>query len=1091
MKDTLLRWLLPVLLLFVAAGSMANVPVQEYDSVRRSVSQCREDSGKVAILLKMFRQYKDVDYARASFYSRWMYDAFKDVPQIKLRRIVHFSRGEALLNEEKYDSAIVYYSKAMAFSDELGKAQCYYRMGKANDRLGKQELALNQLQTANTYFREVKSYKNIHGTYDLMIAIHARKGEYDAAIRLVKKKLDLDRTRNSAIKEMEDHVSMASLYGQQNKFDFAFEHLSQALDIAEETKSGFAEIYLSIGKLFLQKKNRTIARMYFNKSLEQFTTREPDDVLAETYNNLGKIHLEEGHLVEALQEINRALMLAKKNGYRHHLADAYHLMGQCEEKAGHRELALNNLLLCVETGCNVCSRLAFFDVMVEIADLYKLQGNRSQSEHWYATSLLLAENFNAKREISVATQRLGSWYVSQGNFSMAERYFQQSVVAARASKQPATMKEIADVLSVFYAAQGDFKQAYRFEKWSNELGNRISELDGKANMAALEMNFEFEHLRKANEARQLRSREEIRQQKQYRNFLLIILVLLAALAAVMYSSYRKKKRDNRLLLEQKQQIEEKNRAILNQMAEINEQKDEIERISNKLHEADVMKLRFFSNISHEIRTPLTLILHPLKQLLQSFSGDEKQKHQLKLVYENTVRLQELTNQILELQKLDSGKLELNLVREEVVEHLRGVVALFEGLGNDRRCRMLFRAQHTAVSCAFDRDKLTKMLSNLLSNAFKYNKVGGDVSIFLTFGENDMTVVVEDQGIGIPEEMMRVVFDRYVQVDGTNPTYEGTGIGLAYVKELTDLMKGKIELSSEVGVGTRIAVCIPVGPVQVLKEEALQLEIKPNAMTKLRDLPSAEREDEFVQTILIVEDNADLCAMIAGIFDDTCQVVYALNGKEGLDKAIQFIPDVIVSDVMMPLMDGLELCAALKKHELTCHIPVLLLTAKDSHEHHLLGYQSGADDYMVKPFDSDILKLKIQNMLETREAMKRQFSLDNQSEKLLSPYNQLDRDFLNKCLSLVQEHLDDPDFSVDVLSEKTALGKRSLFRKMKALTNLSPYEFITTYRLKQAASLLKSGQRVTEVAYAVGFANAQSFSIAFKKQFGQSPTEFKG
>lgn len=1083
-----------VLFLYLCLNASAQGNVQEVDSVKRILNTRQSDSDKLAVLLKMFRRYKDTDFERATYYSNWMFEHFRNSGDPKMLRTIYFSRGESLLSIEKYDSAIVCYTKALSFSDELGKAQCYFRLGKANDRLGKQVLALSQLKIANTYFTNLESYKNIHGTYDLMSMIYARNGDYDNAIRCIKKKLDLDRNRNSAIKEMEDHIAVASLYGQQNKFNLAFEHLSSALNIAESTKNGFAEIYVSIGNLFFQKKNSKMAELYYNKALEMFDFKKPEDVLTDIYNNLGKVYLKEGRNAEALQKISMGLSIAKKNGFRHGLADAYRVMGQYYNDLGRYDLAMNNLQLCYKTGCNICSRLVFFDVMVEIGDLFLQHGNHDQSDAWYLKSLKLAENFKAKKEMSVAKLKLGSHFQTRGKRQEAEQLLLQSIRYAQESKQPSTTKDIADTLSSFYARQSDFKRAYHYMQLSKLLGDSISRMDGKANMAALEMNFEFESLKKTNEARQVLSLEEIKRQKQFRNFLFIIMGLLTILGLIILYSYRKKMIDNKLLILQKKQIEDKTKAILDQVEEIKSQKDEIERISDRLHETDLQKLRFFSNISHEIRTPLTLIVNPLKMLLDTFRYENEQKHQLELIYKNTLRLHELTNQILDLQKLDSGNLTLNKSNADIVAHLKDVVVSFESFCIVSNCRLTFYSPNSSVFCFFDKDKVTKIISNLLSNAFKYNKVDGEVSLKISFTKTHVSIVVQDSGKGIPSANLNGVFARYYQLEESNTQYEGTGIGLAYVKELTELMKGYISIKSAVNTGTSVFITIPVGDVNIVLPDAISTEFKPQKSDLIKkhrfDLSDVEKEGINYQTILIVEDNADLRNLIGSIFIDNYRVEFAQNGFEGMEKALQYLPDIVISDVMMPQMNGLEMCDFLKKNEQTCHIPIVLLTAKDTYESHVDGYKSGADDYIVKPFDSALLKLKIQNILETREATKKQFSLDNLSEKSCSPFNPIDKEFLRKCVSLINEHMDDPDFSVDSLLVKMAFGRRSLFRKMKALTNMSPYEFILAYKLKHATTLLISGQRVSEVAYSVGFTNAQSFSIAFKKHFGVVPSEYK-
>jgi signal transduction histidine kinase/AraC-like DNA-binding protein len=1083
-------------LLFLFSGNsiVTGTSKHETDSIKKIMDGCRTDSGKIEILLRMYRKCRDKDLVYAKYYSDWMYRSFKNSRNTYVLRSVYYYKGESFVDEEKYDSAIVFYKKALGFSDNLGKAKCYFRLGKAFDCLGQQDVALNYLKIANAYFAKLKSIKNIHGTYLSIIAIYARKGDYDSAIIYIEKKLALDRVKANYVKEMEDHVFVASLYGQQNKFNLAFEHLSYALKIAENSNNDLAEIYSSIANLFFQRKNTKMAIEYYGKALEKCKLDKPDDVQAGIYNNLGKIYLDEGVDSTALSYIFKGFSLAKTIKDRHSLANAYQNLGQYYKNVKKHDLAMVNFKLCYTTGCNVCSKLAFFDVVVEIADLYLFRKNYDQAYLWYQKALELAENFDSKSDIALAKFKTGYYYQSLHQFQLAEKSYLQSISYAEESKQPSIVKNIADTLSKFYSIQNNFRLAYKYLCFSKVLADSISKMDGKATMEALEMNFEFANLKKETDAKQALSAEEIKRQKLFKNSLFVISGLLVILGGIIFSSYRKKKEDNRLLVSQKAQIEEKNHEILAQVEKIKAQKDEIERISAKLHETDQMKLRFFSNISHEIRTPLTLIINPLESFMASFHGNGEEKHQLDLIYNNAARLNELTNQILDLQKLDSGNLLLTVNNSDIVAHLKGIVSSFEGYCNTTNCSLAFVSQHRSVFCSFDKDKTAKILSNLLSNAFKYNTNGGNVSVGLTFGNNQITISVQDNGIGIPKEFVTDIFTRYYQLENSNTTHEGTGIGLAYVKELTELMKGNIEINSEINTGTTFTVTIPTDDIVIDQPDAYATEVKPLKQpavnNQLNDILSCENEETDTQTILIVEDNIELRNLIGNIFKDDFRMVYAQNGKEGMDKAVQFVPDIVISDIMMPQMNGLEMCAQLKQNEQTCHIPIVLLTAKDSRESHILGYQSGADDYIVKPFDSTLLKLKVHNNLDTREAIKKQFSFDNLPDKGTSHYSQIDKEFIQKCIALIKDKIDDPKFSVDTLAEEMAFGRRSFFRKMKALTNMSPYEFMMSYKLKYAAAILKNGLLVSEVAYAIGFENPQSFSQAFKKHFGVLPSEYK-
>jgi signal transduction histidine kinase/DNA-binding response OmpR family regulator len=1067
----------------------------ETDSIKKVIEACSSDSCKVSILSLMFRKYKDNDFIHARYYCEWIYQHFKNSKNYYTLSTVYYTKGEMLMQGQLFDSAVFCYKKALVFSDNQGKAKSYYKLGILSDYLGRQEEALNYLKLANKYFTIINSSKNIHGTYDLIVAIYARRGDYETAIQYIKWKLELDRKTSNKRKEEEDNIYAAFLYEQQNKFNLSFVYLHRAMKIAESIndKDALIRIYENIANIFFQKKNYKMAIEYHAKSLEKCGDGNYDQEKANIFNNLGQIYLTRGNDRIAFLYILRSFSIAKKLKDKLCLANAYKNLGYFYKKAEKPDSAMFHFKLSYETGCNTRSKLDFYDVLIEIADLYMFQRNFEQALTWYMKSLELAENFNSKRDIALSKFKIGIYYQMRRLFPLAEKYYLQSIRDAQESKQPSLIKNIADTLSNFYLTKSNFNLAYKYLHLSQILGDSILKMDGKASMAALEMEFAFENLKKENAAKQALSIEEIKRQKLFRNSLFVISGLFVILGIIIFINYRKKRKDNHLLIIQKNQIAEKNQEILAKIEEIKIQKDEIERMSEKLHQTDQMKLRFFSNISHEIRTPLTLIINPLKNFIASFNGSLEQKRQLDVIHDNASRLHELTNQILDLQKLDSGNLSLSIENADIVSHLKGIVSSFEGYCHKTNCTLKFVSQHSSICCPFDKDKITKILSNLLSNAFKYNNSGGEVNVLLSFGSNQLIISVQDSGVGIPGEYLNDIFKRYYQLGDSNVQHEGTGVGLAYVKELVELMKGSIDINSKVNKGTIFTIHIPVAEIIINHSENCEIIIKPQKQPAIDnpkyDIFTDENEEENVFVILITEDNEDLRNLIGDLFKVEYRVVYAKNGIEGTDKAVQYMPDIIISDILMPQMDGLEMCSALKQNSRTSHIPIILLTAKDSLESHINGYQFGADDYMVKPFDSTLLKLKVQNMIETREAVKKQFSFENLADKGTPHYSEMDNDFIKKCISLINKNIDNGDFSVDVLSDEMAFGRRSFFRKMKALTNMSPYEFMMAYKLKYAANLLKGGLRVSEVAQSIGFENTKSFSQAFKKYFGILPSEY--
>jgi DNA-binding response OmpR family regulator/anti-sigma regulatory factor (Ser/Thr protein kinase) len=460
--------------------------------------------------------------------------------------------------------------------------------------------------------------------------------------------------------------------------------------------------------------------------------------------------------------------------------------------------------------------------------------------------------------------------------------------------------------------------------------------------------------------------------------------------------------------------------------------------------------------------------------------------QLDIIHNNASRLNELTNQILDLQKLDGGNLQLNLENADIVAHLKGVVSSFEGFGSKSGCILFFKSQYNSVTCQFDKDKLTKIVSNLLSNAYKYNKENGKVEVEFNIENNHLIIAVKDDGLGIPQEQINDVFKRYYQLENSNKQFEGTGIGLAYVKELVELMKGRVQIESELNVGTTVQVHIPISGYDVNDSNSFTTTLNPNKQVVAIKSEHPANYNEEVRSVLIVEDNDDLRDFISDIFKNDFQIIIAKNGQEGLDVALRYLPDIIISDVMMPLMNGLEMCTKLKQHEQTSHIPILLLTAKDSSESHLSGYQSGADDYIVKPFDSALLKLKVGNILSTRDAARKKFNFPIDTHK----FPDIDKQFLQKCTDFIQSNIDIPTFSVEQLANHMAFSQRNFYRKIKALTNLTPSEYIRNFKMNYALQLLKGKKlKVYEVAMAVGYEDATSFSSVFKKQFGTTPSEF--
>ncbi|NOX37163.1 MAG: response regulator [Calditrichaeota bacterium] len=536
----------------------------------------------------------------------------------------------------------------------------------------------------------------------------------------------------------------------------------------------------------------------------------------------------------------------------------------------------------------------------------------------------------------------------------------------------------------------------------------------------------------------------------------------------------------------------------------------IQRIEKqKLLEIDQAKSRFFANISHDFRTPLTLILGPLDQLISGeFRGDPRPLYQK--MKQNALQLLSLINQLLDLSKLEAGQLQLRVRKTELNRMVKGLANAFESLAMQRNIQLDVQLWNEPIEVYVDREQFEKIINNLLSNAFKFTKDGGQVWVRVgQIQENGHAyafVEVQDTGIGIPQDQLERIFERFYQVESNKYfTSTGTGIGLALSKELIERHGGQIRVQSEVGQGSRFTVLIPLGCDHFKPEEIVE-EPEPPAIPEEQSygngkpdlVETTEKEGPKAQfttrvdrpIILIVEDNEEMREYIRDMLVDQYRVLEAENGKEGLSIAQEKIPDLIISDVMMPQMDGFEFCQHIKEDERTSHIPVILLTARGSDESKIRGLDIGADDYVVKPFSTRVLRARVRNLIEQRQRLREKFQKMSPLALSEAAVSSLDERFLRRACQMVEQHLGDAHFGVTEFAREMGLSRVQLHRKLKALTNLSPSEFIRRLRIHKAADLLKKGWgTVSEVAYEVGFNNLSYFASCFRKEFGVSPSEY--
>lgn len=535
--------------------------------------------------------------------------------------------------------------------------------------------------------------------------------------------------------------------------------------------------------------------------------------------------------------------------------------------------------------------------------------------------------------------------------------------------------------------------------------------------------------------------------------------------------------------------------------------------AEQLHQ---MKLQFFTNISHEFRTPLTLIEGPVNRLLKGNNNNDETQKYLTLIKNNTQRLLRLINQFLDFRKIESSDLKLKPVNSDIVDFCRNLFSFFDEHAKQRDFSFVFKSDVESLNVDFDMDKFDKILFNILSNAFKYSSDSGDItmeiqnnkSIFTTnldhnikIGENISSDFVEisikDTGKGIAQDKLERVFDRFYQIGDS--TQLGTGIGLSLTKNYILLHKGQLIVQSNENKGSIFSIYIPqkqagtintVNPIEnkLINQGAALVEPLTaglNSESKTNDIP---RNQEAL--ILIVEDNTELLDYMKDVLQNHFRVAKARNGKEAYDQVFSLYPDLIISDIMMPEMDGIELCSKLKNDVRTSHIPIVLLTALDTIKDRIAGINSGADTYIPKPFNDELLIVQIDNLLELRKKLRESFSTEETSWE--GKYNSfdLDKKLISNAIKLIESNLTATDFTIDSMASQLNLSRTHLHRKLKSLTNQSATEFIRSIRLKRAVELMKERKlKINEIGYAVGFNSHNYFSKSFKKQYGKVPSDF--
>jgi signal transduction histidine kinase/DNA-binding response OmpR family regulator len=795
--------------------------------------------------------------------------------------------------------------------------------------------------------------------------------------------------------------------------------------------------YRTLGDAYQYKSEYSISTKYYLKALNLALAESDKSKVASVYNSIGMNYYYLLEYKNAKNYLWRAAQLKKENGQELHyamvLANIVGIFSLSNQ--------VDSAFYCARTAEKILLKNKDYRMLSvlynSIGTIYQIKKiNIDSAAYFYLKSLNMLDSIKGQEQNTISTlNNLGQVYTLSKEFGCAKKYLERALSIAEKYKRDIYKIAVYNSFKDLYLAQYDYKHAFEYLEKSTVLKDTVLAIEKQNEVAKLQT--EFHSVLKDKKIKKqefaIQKSELMYEKEKSKNYLVIafsisFIILLSALAFVFW--LRKKTKET---------IEKE-------------------------------KSRFFSNVVHEFRTPLTLIKGPLEEIKRNHN-DTETLAQTQLIENNSNRLLNLVNQLLDVSKVEAGKFQLNKKMGNLSAFLEQQAVFFKQTALEKKIHYLFDIPTETNNHLFSADALEKICFNLLSNAFKYTSEGGMVSFTVLFNENQtVSIEVKDTGMGIPSKELVTIFQRFYQ-SSNGKQRGGTGIGLSLTKELVDLLKGKINVSSQQGKGSCFTVILPI----TYEEE--------------HSLSQDEAWNSDERIVLLVEDDKDIATFVKSVLQaEHFTVLHAKNGREGLEKVQQFVPDLIITDIMMPVMDGIEMAQQVKQAPLTQHIPIIALSAKASQESKLTGLKTGINTYLGKPFHPDELRLLVQNILQTMESVKHRYNEQINNRTLSFEEKMATKDaYLKKVIDFILQELDNSEFSVEDLANKMAVSRSQLHRKITGITGYSISSYMRLIRLEKAHELLQNNAgNVSEVAYATGFSSQPYFSKCFHEHFGYAP-----
>ncbi|MEO1258938.1 MAG: tetratricopeptide repeat protein [Bacteroidota bacterium] len=954
-----------------------------------------------------------------------------------------------------------------------------------------------------------------------MGAIHSQKNEFAKGFKYLKKALEVaDKSEDKQV-IVRAANNLGRNYSMASKFDSSTIYLTRALDIQRTLgrKRFVAEILVNIGNNYARDGQKEKAISSYLES--QQIMRELNDLpgIAFTYRSIGVTHFFAGNYPAAIEQFLEAYRTVE--GTTHHqdviilldyLGEAYMTIEDYEnaqlywEKAAKKWQEVNgekknpdfsfkmgrvllskkeyksslNQFLEAEKLKKEAGQFVAGDLYWNTGQAYEMLENYDAAQTYYQKALDASQSADGFFLKIKCLNGLGKVHENKNDLNRALTYYTEAHELAAGASQKEPKIDAASGLFRIYKRQNKTDKALRFLELAKTFQDSLYDEQNTKEVARLEAKFEFEQEKQELAFAQ---KQELEQQNNIRRLLYIALVLAGLIMLVGFLFIRSKQRANA-------KLSQLNEELMAQKAVVEKQKEKLEKL-------DQTKSRFFTNISHEFRTPLTVISGMVDQI-----NDKPEvwlERGSKMIKRNTLALLNLVNQILDLRKLESNELKVQLVQGDVVKYLRYISESYDSFAKTQGIQLHFLPVIKELAMDYDPEKLLRILTNLLSNAVKYTPAGGNIYVHIDKTTNNsqacLSLRVQDTGQGIDEKDLPNIFDRFYQVeDALSRKGDGTGIGLALTRELVKLLGGEIEAQSQLGNGSTFTVELPIYNRAEPGQKVMHNDLEEKAVFQYLAISQPQNEDLITTEprdgkprLLVVEDNPDVRQFLTAFLEKHYSISIAEDGQAGIDKAIESIPDLIVSDVMMPEKNGYELTKTLKNDERTDHIPIILLTAKADLDSKISGLEKGADAYLAKPFEEKELLVRLEKLLELRKKLQARYIGHSQKPK----EEKVEDPFFQKFYSLVEGHIADPQLDMNKVSRSIGMSRTQVFRKLKAITGKSPTALIRSIRLQKGKELLSADDlTVSEVAYEVGFTSLNYFSTAFFEEFGVRPSSFR-